>query len=82
MMSAVMYLLRSSAMSSLITHSPGVLTQQQKQPVQGLIFCLARKMFSVSAPASCAPFRNASTMKCVLPFSARGLPLKTMIFIG
>lgn len=68
-------------MSSDWTQDPGLFHQQEKQPRQWPIFFFTRKMFSVSAPASPAPARKASTMTWVLLFSARGLPLNATIFI-
>jgi hypothetical protein len=61
-MSEAIALSRSASMSSRWKHFPGVFIQHALQAVQSPIFFFARKTFSVSAPASRAPARNASTM--------------------
>jgi hypothetical protein len=68
-------------MSSEITHWPGPLVQQTRQPLQGEIVFSERKTDVVSAPPSLAPFKKLSVILFVLPVFPFGLPFITTIFI-
>ena len=72
-----------SCMSSVITHLPGVLFQQAKQPLQGAIFFSERFICLISASLSISkmPSRNALESFNVLLRLPFGLPLIKRIFI-
>ena len=72
-----------SCMSSVITHLPGVLFQQAKQPLQEAIFFSERFICLISASLSISkmPSRNALESFNVLLRSPFGLPLIKRIFI-
>ena len=72
-----------SCMSSVITHLPGVLFQQAKQPLQGAIFFSERFSCLISASLSISktPSRNALESFNVLLRSPFGLPLIKRMFI-
>lgn len=74
-----MILLRISVISSSITHLPGVLRQQLKQPKQGLIADFATLIKSTSPQL--APSKKARVRAIVLLFSPFGEPLITRILI-
>ena len=74
----------TSRTSSFITHLPGVLDQQQKQPRQGSAFRFLTVTVSVSISAEDAmPSMKAFVIRIVLLFSPRGLPfiIRTFKFL-